>query len=201
MSKKNRRFRGISLLEILVAIAILILVAAVAAQSTGTTLRRQQMINHLRWYKATIVRARSRAIETTSPVRFQRTLSTNHVQAVLDTERTGDFSVTQTVVDGDSPYEHVQSVTFGDSGLPALPHWTGLASQGSVSEFPNDRFVILPDGRVFGGNPATNRSGTFFFKTDNDDMFGAVHVTAMGEIKMAIFYEGQEDSNDWDWTE
>ncbi len=206
MNAQKANKRGITLLELMVTLSIVIILGAIGYATTGTTLRRNQLVNQLKWVKSSVVRSRAAAVEHTAPVQFTLTKSSNRVLSVRDIDRTGDFTNLALVMGQSlvpllglvSPYnDNIEAIDPDAESLPSLTHWTGV---GTVAEFPSDQFVIIPDGSVFSGSPATRRSGTFYFKTSNDDFYGAVHVTAMGEVKMATLNSGG-DSDAWTWIE
>ena len=88
--------------------------------------------------------------------------------------------------------------------MPALPHWSKLASLGNVGEFDDGQLIIMPDGHVISGSTATETSGTFFYKTRASDFYGALHITAMGEVKMAYRRKDTasgDDFNGWTWQD
>lgn len=200
--------RAVTLVELMVVITIIAIVAAVASSSTGTTLRRNQMINQLRWVKTSFVTARGKAIEFTAPVRFNLNLGNNAILVTRDLDRDGDFAPEIMVLGQDldndqgviSPYDKILAIDPNGEGIASPSHWSGLASQGNVQPFPSDEIVVLPDGRVFAGNPLTPRSGTFYFKSNNDDIYGLVHITSMGEVKVATTY-AKGDANAWSWKD
>lgn len=208
MPTRKAHKRGITLLELMVTLSIAIIIGAIAFATTGTLLRRNQLINQLKWVKSSVIRARAAAIENTAPVSFTLTKSSNRVLVVRDIDRTGDFSNLALVmgesltplVGLESPYNKVEAIAPSAASLPALAHWTGLSSQGNVAEFADDQFMIIPDGSVYAGDPLQRNSGTFYFKTNDDDFYGAVHITAMGEVKMATLNTGG-DSDAWTWIE
>ena len=204
----GKRSRGLTLFELMTVVTIMMIAAVVASTTTGRSWRRYQMVNQLKLVKSNFTRARAKAMEMSAPVRFTFDPNDNSILAVMDTARTGAFEVNNLrliagveVDSGDpSPYDKIIPMT---GGWPPLAHWSGLSHLGSLQPFPNNQFIILPDGRIMAGNPMVETSGTFFFQTDPTDRIGAVHITAMGESKMAIQdLEGATGaSSAWRWTE
>ncbi|CAM2068915.1 hypothetical protein SCOR_26340 [Sulfidibacter corallicola] len=203
----GKRWTGYSLIELMVVVVIITLFAAIGLRLTTSVLRSNQIINQSRLFKSTFAIAKARAIEHSAPVRV--TVGNDRsILVVWDTSRTGLFPAGQEslilgfdVTTGNpSPYRNVVlSPEIND-----LPHYTGIAGL-TVEEFPNNEFIILPDGRILSGTPLQTTSGTFFLASDSFAIDGrpeyqaAVHITAKGEVKMA-FRDGHS-GGEWNWIE
>jgi hypothetical protein len=191
-------------------VAIVVIAVSAGLALYGPQARRADLINQLKYTKGAITKARASAIEFTAPVQ----VSISDISELLilrDSNRNGDFTDNPTVVVGQSatvgspsPYTKVIPYDVTTAEVPDLPHWSKLTSMGNVGEFNNNTLIIMPDGHVVSGSPATETSGTFFFKTRASDFYGALHVTAMGEVKIA-YRRAQtstgDDFNGWIWQE
>ena len=205
-----RKHTGFTLVEIMATLAIILFFMSIAWYQLAPTTRRSEMLNNLRYTRAALIRARSAAIEYTQPVRFTLDAG-NAIRIERDPTRDGDWTDAILVQgngnNGDaSPYTKISVVRQASVGR-ALPHWTRLASLGNVTEFPSTAIILLPDGNVWAGSPLAPSGGTWFFEDDRSHYFGAVHMTAMGEIKMA-YIRGDEarggsggDYNGWFWID
>jgi hypothetical protein len=190
--------------------AIVILAVSVGATLYGPVMRRSDMQNQLKYMRAAFYRAKADAIENTCTVLFTFDVANNTVLAVRDHDRDGDFTDTPAMViastDGvgvPSPYSHIIGDTTKAEGTP-LPHWilSGDFAGTTMDTFTDNQFIILPNGRVLSASTSNPTSGTFFFASDDDRYFGAVHITAVGEVKLAFLRSDQKgvgDFNGWKW--
>lgn len=217
---KNRQ-SGVSLVELMVVVAIVIIVVSSTVGLFGPMLRRNDLMNQMRYVKAAFLKAKSNALEYTAPVRFTLDTDDNSILIIRDGDRDGNFSDEPVIVFGSmvddapvgaaSPYTS-RVMSDPDKGNEELPVWfqADMFSGALVDVFPDSGFVIMPNGRVhdYNLNPT---GGTFFFKDwygdeddPNSDLWGAVHITAMGEVRMALLKDGQQGSgtfNGWTWME
>ena len=200
------RQRAVTMVELMVALTIIIFIVGITTTSMAPVIRKTELLNHLKYVKSSFSRARGKAIEFTAPVRFS-VGNDNSILIVRDDTRDGNWDDAKvilgrsTTVGSPSPYGQIQFLPAG--GPVDLPHWTGLASTGNVGLFTNSQCVIMPDGQVLSGNSLASASGTFFFQTSRQDYFGAVHITSLGEIKMAYYIPDNpaDTFNGWRWTE
>ncbi|MDJ0835108.1 MAG: hypothetical protein QNK37_01245 [Acidobacteriota bacterium] len=206
----NRNRPGFTLVELFATLAIILFVMSVAWYQVSPTVRRNEVLNNNRYVRAAVIRARATAIEYTQPVQLTLTAG-NGILIQRDPTRDGNWddavlvqgrNVGAAVEAEPSPYNKISRVDI--STVRSLPHWTKLVSQGNVGAFSSSNIVILPDGNVWAGNPLQPSSGTWFFVDDRESYNGAVHVTAMGEVKMAIISkdsDGGGDYNGWTWMD
>ncbi len=224
MFKHQDKTPGFTLFELVVVLGIVTFLAGTVFVGMGPMVRRNEVLNNLRYVRAAVMRGRAKAIEYTNPVQLM-IFDDNSVLLVRDPTRDGDWAdgillLGESTSEGESsPYTKVVRTNQTDIANP-LPHWTKIVSLGDVAEFTNEsiilpdgsevmgeRIIILPDGRVMAGDPLAASSGTWYFKDDHDRYYGAVHVTAMGEIKMAFINKDVADAtpggeyNGWTWTD
>lgn len=207
--------KGFTIVELMVVISIVALVAAVAYPVMTTTTRRNEVKNYVKHLRSALTFARGKAMEFTQPV--QVTIDNDGGLLVLrDPTRDGNWNDAVLILgDGnpgnwilnESPYTHVEKFD-GDTLPNDLPHWTLLPNQGNVSQFASNEIIILPDGMVYEGSPLANRGGTWYFQDDKTSLYGAVHITAMGEVRTAWVYpeelesggvDSRKDTNGWNW--
>jgi prepilin-type N-terminal cleavage/methylation domain-containing protein len=208
---KRPKKKGFSLVELLTVVTIAVIVISAGYGMFGPSARRGDLLNHLRYLKATFVQARANAIENAAPVRYTYDRVAARILAVRDQDRDGDFSDSPVVVIGTSdsvgtltPYTKNVEFDASHSGVD-LPHWfqgTGFSGV-NMDFFTDDQFVITPSGRLFDPDTLNPASGTYFFKTTDNLFYGAVHMTTMGEVKMAYRRDGATsgDYNGWIWME
>ncbi len=210
----KRVSRGFTLVELMVGIFLILILMGIAWNAIGPQVRRNDVLNSLRYTRAAITSGRAKAIEYTQPVRM--TLSAdNRILLERDPTRDGNWDdaiiIMGEVVSGNNigieiPFDKV-TVTTAAALSASLPHWTGLAALGNVSEFPDNWIIFYPDGTVLAGDPLVPTSGTWFFQDDRDSFYGAVHLTAMGEVKLAYAQSEAQGTaeggpfNGWFWTD
>ncbi len=207
--KPKQLKKGFSIVELMVAVAIIVIIASVGAAMMGTFIKRNQVFNQLKYVRSSFMKAKANAIEFTAPVRLTID-SEGAVLALRDDNRNGSFDDTPVLVIGETatkgePSSFSQVLPDSTKGGQELPLWfqEGEFSDTNVSTFPDGGLIVLSSGRVadFSLNP---RSGTFFFKSKDEQTFGAVHITSMGEVKMAYLLKGGEGEgafNGWKWFE
>jgi len=210
----RRQQKGFTIVELMVVVTIIVILMAIAWTSLAPMGRRNEVLNNLRYVRAAVTRARAKAIEYTQPVRLTYDAN-NRILIERDPSRDGDWTdailemgeaVGGTNEGETSPFPHVQRVREADISQ-ALPHWTGLAEFGNATAFAETWIVIYPDGTVLSGDPLVPASGTWFLGDDRRSFFGAVHVTAMGEVKMAYLNADAVGTsaggphNGWYWTD
>jgi prepilin-type N-terminal cleavage/methylation domain-containing protein len=201
---------GYTLVELLTVMAIVVIVVSVGSTLYGPVLRRSDMQNQLKYMRAAFYRAKADAIENTCTVLFTYDVANNSVLAVRDHDRDGDFTDTPELViasssgvGAPSPYLHIKGDASKADNTP-LPHWilSGDFNGQIMDTFTSNQFVIMPNGRVLSADTLDPTSGTFFFASDDDLYFGAVHITAVGEVKLAFLRsdeKGVGDFNGWKW--
>lgn len=200
---------GFSIVELMVVVAIIVLVASIGVALMGTSIQRNQVFNQLKYVRSSFMKAKANAIEFTAPVRLTID-SEGAILAVRDANRNGDFADEPVLVIGKSategePSSFSQVLPDPSHGGQDLPLWfqEGEFSGHKVTTFTDGGLVILSSGRVtdYSLNP---KSGTFFFKSKDGETFGAVHITSMGEVKLAHLIKGGEGEgafNGWKWFE
>lgn len=214
--KKN--IRGLTMIELIAVVAIIVTTLAISWASLSPMSRRNEVLNCMRYIRASVTTARAKAIEFTQPVRM--TFSTvdgfNRILVERDPTRDGDWSDAIIVI-GESvggnnqgdilPFKHIVRTSETTLGI-ILPHWTGMSQFGDATSFQENWIVLYPDGTVMSGNPLVPTSGTYFIRDDRNSYYGAVHVTAMGEVKMAyasadaaVSGVGGGPFNGWYWTD
>jgi len=210
---KQKR-RGFTTVELLTVVAIIVISMATAWVSLAPMSRRNEVLNSLRYIRGAVTSARAKAIEYTQPVRFTWDAG-GTLLVERDPTRDGDWDdaiiILGDVAGTDNvgvklPFKHVYRMT--ESELSAsLPHWTGMTDFGNAVSFPETSIVIYPDGTVLAGDPLVPASGTFFVRDDRQSFYGAVHLTAMGEVKLAyapaeaLGTTGGGPFNGWYWTD
>lgn len=213
MSKPKKKQRGYSFVEIAVALSITIVLATVSVYISGNVMRSNRLVNQLRVLKSTVLTARAKAIENTAPVLVSIDPD-GAILVIIDRNRDGDFydADSQIVIGGTDTgglpvgvkktFENVESFQSGTSnsptGLPELVHWTGI---GTPTEFPNNEFIVMPNGNILDTDNFTPTSGAFFYKTGAEQSAGAVFVSARGEVRTAFASETASSGvwNDWVW--
>jgi len=195
----------------MIVLSIVFFFVATTFSIMGPMRRRNEVLNNLRYVRSAIIRGRAKAIEYTNPVRI--TIAADNTVLILrDPTRDGDWSDAilvlgeSTTAGEQSPYAVVERTDQTEIGR-ALPHWTKIPEMGDVAEFTSTAIVLLPDGRVMAGSPLAETSGTWYFKDRETTFFGAVHLTAMGEVKLAHIRKDEADAglggdyNGWIWTD
>jgi hypothetical protein len=195
----------------MVVVGIIMFFVATTFSALGPVRRRNEVLNNMRYVRAALIRGRAKAIEYTEPVRITVTAD-NRVLVLRDPTRDGDWDdailvLGESTAQGErSPYRMVERTNQAEIDNP-LPHWTKMAEMGNVAEFDTTSIVLLPDGRVLAGDPLAESSGTWYFKDNLTTFYGAVHLTAMGEVKMAYIRKDEADAspggdfNGWIWTD
>ncbi|MBO1320855.1 hypothetical protein J3U88_20420 [Acanthopleuribacter pedis] len=185
------------MIELMVVTTIIGIITAAGLYFTSGIISRNALVNEVRMLRTAFIRAKSDAIVNKAPVRFTYDRDERSVLAVLDMNRTGDFVDPITIVQ--HPPEGAARNTLAVIQLnadPDLNHYTGLDLP--LTPFEDNEFLILPDGRILSGAANTPGSGTFIFEIENQDIRGALHITAKGETKIAFKYGA---NSDWDWIE
>jgi len=210
MKKKQSGFPGFTIIELMTVVVIVAFAVSTGLALYAPQARRADLINQLKYVQSAITKARASAIEFTAPV--QVTIdNSNSILILRDSNRNGDFTDSPTVIVGQSttagspsPYRRVVPYDPSSGEVPELPHWSKLTSMGNVGTFTDNTLIIMPDGHVIAGSPAREASGTFFFKTRASAYYGALHVTAMGEVKLAyrrVDTSTGDKFNGWIWQE
>jgi len=206
--------KGYTFVELAIGISITIILATVSVFVSGNVLRQNRLTNQLRLLKSTVLTARAKAIEQTAPVRVTVDPTNGGLLVLLDRNRDGDFTdpEVQVVIGGidvdgnpvpqKTNFANIEPFSLGTSAVPAglesLTHWTGVGTPGN---FPNNEFIIMPNGTVLDTTNFIPTSGAFFFKTGKDDTAGAVFISARGEVRTAFTAETGTNGvwNDWVW--
>jgi hypothetical protein len=209
-------------------VAIVVIVVSIGAVYYGSTIRRNQLLNQLKYVRAAFLKAKANAIEHTAPIRFSLDPLDSSILILRDHDRDGDFSDSPAVVMGlsttvgmTSPYKRHVRPDSRAAGVE-LPIWfqSGVFANRIAETFPNNEFIVMPTGRVHDPTDMSSTSGTFFFysrdripgtepsdpsELDSTDSsyFGAVHITAMGEVKLAFLKKGETSGgfNGWKWLD
>lgn len=209
--KIHNTYKGITLVELMVVVTIMVIVSAVGVGLMNSNNARNELINHLKFVRATFIQAKAKALETTSSVKMSLD-GENRLTVIRDQNRDGNFTDSPDIVIG----QLVNGEIVGQSsfykklyvdetnGGQDLPFWfQAEAYDGSVvTTFPSNSLVISPDGRVY-SDSLDPSSGTFFFRTNDSQNFGAIHITAMGEVRLALrrAEETNGDFNGWKWLD
>ncbi|MCB1050767.1 MAG: type II secretion system protein [Acidobacteria bacterium] len=196
---KIRKHAGFSLLEIAVVLAIITVISFAAIRSTQAVLRQTNVVSNLVAIKGSINKARAFALQNSVPVLFN--CQNSRIYAVTDFDRDGIFGEeNRDLVIGEAlgtpvelTFSGVEMVSDSDSRLGTLDHWTGLVN--GISGFPNDSFIVTPTGQVFSQAGAPTQGA--FFVANKEEFCGAVFVTMLGELKMAI----KEKDKNWTWSD
>lgn len=200
---------GFSMVELAVVLSIIVLVASIGFSTMGPLMQRNEVSNQLKFIRSAFIKAKANAIEFNAPVRLSVD-DKGAVLAIRDADRDGSFTDGPVVVIGKSaaegePSAYIHTLPDPDKGGQDLPIWyqEGAFAGSKADVFPDGGFVIMPNGTV-SDYSLNSRSGTFFFKSQNGENFGAVHITSMGEVKMAKMIKGDEGQgafNGWKWFE
>ncbi len=200
---------GFTLIELMAAVVIIVFLASVGYSMMGPTIQRNEVTNQLKYIRSAFLKAKANAIEYNAPVRLSVDAN-GAILAIRDADRDGDFTDSPALVIGKSitegePSSFSRAMPDPSKGGQELPLWyqEGAFSGAIADEFPNGGFVVMPSGTVTDYS-YNSSSGTFFFTSRDGESFGAVHITSMGEVKMAKMYKGEEgqgDLNGWKWFE
>lgn len=192
----NRLQPGYSLIELMVVTTIIAIITVVSLFFSTGMINRNALVNEVRALKTSFIKARAEAIRNKAPVRFTYNSADRSILAEMDMNRTGQFVdpviVVQHPVPGSRPNR--LPVSMGVDDPPTHPSELPIP----MPPFPDNTFLILPDGRILSGPNNTPGSGTFLFDVADQDYRAAVHISAKGEVKIAFKYGA---TSPWDWVE
>ncbi len=207
MTKTPRR-PGYTLLELLVAMAIVAILAVVTYQSSAGVFRQSNVVGQMTVLKSAVVQARARALEQTAPAKID--LAGGRILTALDIDDSGSFGDSpEEVVVGDATgvgiqldIKYVTMIPPGDAVIGGLvDHPSGAYKLndvigGSFSTFTNDDFYVMPTGLVYDEPGSNNPSGgTIFLRSADSQLVTLVHITGLGEVRTAI-----RNVNETGWT-
>lgn len=208
--KIKNQVKGVTLVELMTVLAIIVIAVGVGGTVMRSGNARNELINQLKLVRSSFILAKATALEHTVSVRM--TVEPNKgVTVVSDQDRDGSFSNGNVIigheidgsVEGQESFYRKVLVDNSQGVEPLLFWFQGEDFSGTeVSTFPSNTLIISPDGRVY-SEALQPTSGTFFFVTDDAENYGAVHITAMGEVKIATrrALETEGDFNGWKWSD
>lgn len=208
--------KAYTLVEIMIVVTIISILAVISYRSSTGVMRKSTLVGQAVGIKGSILKARARAIEKTVQVKVD--LTDGNFLALADLDRGGFFgqngmglddinelvvgnSVTEGI-DFEAKKVDVIPVNDSDLGSGSIPHPSGAysidpAMASGYSTFPNDEFLVLPSGIIVSpANTSTPISGTIFMKTSDGEMLALIHVSALGEVKVAV---KQKFETEWVW--
>lgn len=201
---------GFSIIELMVVIVIVILAVSIGMVTTSSQRRYNDLQNQCRYTKAVFRQARADALENSAPILVQVNYADNTILVLRDQNLDGSFEDDPEVVIGQdfetgigSPYDATVEMdpARGPTDLPIWMQEDVFAGR-MAEDFTSDAFIVMPNGRILDSDTLDPNGGTFFYKSRDDQYFGAVHITAMGEAKYAIMRDGEQgtgDFNGWLW--
>lgn len=194
--------KAFSLIELMIVIVIGLLITTATVYMARPARVSSNLKNQLNNAKSAFMLARARAVETSSPVRLQYTAD-DRLLILRDTARDGSFDDVE-VLKGDSanlgalsPYADDIDFVPGSSDYPS--EYNGIALD--LSPFPDNSFIVLPDGTVISGDPAVVRGGTLQWQGDKgggEIARGLVYISSKGEMHMA---RKKESTDEWIWID
>jgi prepilin-type N-terminal cleavage/methylation domain-containing protein len=193
--------KGMTLIEILVSVAIVVLLATGIIKIATDIIGQNQAVSEAYALKGMILKARGFALERGVPVLFQASSAGYLAQSDFDMDGTWGDQDDELVIGerGASGFAPValshNKVSFNPSPS-TFSHWSGLGSP--IGPFPDDEFIVSPLGviRANDGSEAPT-TGAFFLKTDKD--FEAVlYLSALGDMKVGFREQG---GTEWSWND
>lgn len=209
---------GFTLVELVAAIAIVLVLVTMVAVALGGQNSRTCMYNHLREWGALIKQARAMTIQNNavSWVRLEQPVGDGipTIRGVLDRAKAGynpldryrlAIGNTTDAATGATDPADASCGTVSINGinmiettaLPPFPPELDPNGLGVLPTFADDQFAFLPDGTVVDRNGNAS-SGAFAFVYNNAEgtaiNFGLLYVLVSGDIRMYFLGSGLADA-------
>ena len=213
MLQKKRFKNGFTLVELMVVVVIISTLAVIGFSRGRQILVRSALVSDAVRMKNIILNAKLRASEWTAPVmvRFEADES---LLILIDRDRNGIYGE---FGGGDNNEELVHGIdvntgrVFSNRNvqlarnndehiiLPA-EHPSGvysvIAENGVYTTFIGDAFRITPSGMLRNELDDRPAKGAIFLKTEGGEMTAMIHITELGEIRVAI---RSDSDTEWVW--